>query len=118
MTKFLADENIPPAVVDFLRVKGFDVLGLQELGESGVSDETIMDMARREGRVLITFDKHFANILLYPPKSHHGVLRIRIHPPLLSDIIQALEQLLQKRDIATIDRTLIVLERNGFRVRR
>jgi hypothetical protein len=25
MTKFLADENIPPAVIDFLRAKSFDV---------------------------------------------------------------------------------------------
>lgn len=35
MTKFLADENIPPAVIDFLRAKGFDVKTVQELGKSG-----------------------------------------------------------------------------------
>jgi len=32
MTKFLADENIPPAVVKFLRHKGLDVKEVLEFG--------------------------------------------------------------------------------------
>ena len=118
MTKFLADENISPAVIEFLRNKGFDVKAVHDAGKSGGTDDFVMDLAQREERLLVTFDKHFANILLYPPNSHHGVIRIRIHPPLIEHIIQAFEQLLQKFDIATIKGTLIVLERDGFRVRR
>ena len=78
MTKFLVDENIPPAVAHFLRSKGF---GVKEAKED-------------------------------------GVIRIRVHPPLLSDIIQALDHFLQKFDLATIRGTLIVLAREGFRVRK
>jgi predicted nuclease of predicted toxin-antitoxin system len=85
MVKFLADENIFPPIVRFLRNRGFDVKDLREEGMSGVSDITVIDIAQREGRALVTFDKHFANILLYPPSSHYGVICIRIHPPLLSE---------------------------------
>jgi hypothetical protein len=71
-----------------------------------------------EERILLTFDKHFANILIYPPKSHHGIIRIRIHPPLIDDLIRALDQLMKKFDLNAIGGSLIVLEREGFRVRR
>jgi predicted nuclease of predicted toxin-antitoxin system len=118
MTQFLTDENIPPAIIQFLRDKGFDVNDVRELGKSRATDATIMDLARQEERVVVTFDKHFADILLYPPSSHCGVIRIRVHPPLLSDIFQALEDYLQKFDLTTIRGTLVVLERDGFRVRR
>jgi len=118
MTKFLIDENIPPAVAHFLRDKGFDVKEVREAGIHGISDAEIMDLARQDGRVLLTFDKHFSNILFYPLQSHNGVIRMRVHPPLLSDIIQALDLFLQKFDLGTIRGTLIVLAREGFRVRR
>jgi predicted nuclease of predicted toxin-antitoxin system len=118
MTKLLVDENIPPAIVAFLRNKGFDVKEVHEFAASGASDASVMELARRQKRTLVTFDKHFANILLYPLKSHYGVIRIRIHPPLLADILRALDDLLERFDITTFVRTLIVLERDGFRVRR
>lgn len=118
MIKLLADENIPPGVVGFLRDRGFDVKEVSGAGTAGASDDQVMDLAYREQRVLLTFDKHFANILVYPPSSHHGIIRIRIHPPLIEDIIHAFDQLLKEFDLNTIGGSLIVLEREGFRLRR
>ena len=118
MTKFLADENIPPPVVSFLRSKGFDVKEVRQSITTGASDASVMELARQEGRILLTFDKHFSNILLYPLNTHHGVIRIRIHPPLLSDLLGALNHFLERFDVMTIRETVVVLERDGFRVRR
>jgi hypothetical protein len=118
MTKFLADENIPSAVARFLREKGFDVKEVVGEGNAGASDDAVMALARKEERILLTSDKHFANTLTYPPPSHHGIIRIRIHPPLLDDFIWALDQLMQNFDLNAIGGSLIVLEREGFRVRR
>jgi len=118
MTKFLVDENIPPPVVSFLRSKGFDVKEVRQSITPGASDASVMELARQEERVLLTFDKHFADILLYFLNTHHGVIRIRIHPPLLSDLLGALNHLLERLDIMTIRETVVVLERDGFRVRR
>jgi hypothetical protein len=118
MTKFLADENIPSGVVRFLQDRGFDLKEAREAGIAGAPDDVIMALARKEQRVLLTFDKHFANILVYPPNSHHGIMRIRIHPPLIDDILQALDLFLKKFDLDAIGGSLIVLERVGYRVRR
>jgi hypothetical protein len=118
MTKFLIDENVPPTIADLLRTEGFDVKHAQEYGLLGRSDSEIIGIARGENRILVTFDRHIANILLYPPNSHHGIIRIHIHPPLIPDIIQALEHFIRNFDLDKINKTLVVLERKGFRVRR
>jgi predicted nuclease of predicted toxin-antitoxin system len=76
MTKFLVDENIPSAVARFLRDRGFELKEAAEAGLTGAPDDVIMALARKEQRVLLTFDKHFANVLGYPPNSHHGIIRI------------------------------------------
>jgi len=118
MIKLLTDENIPPAFVGFLRNKGYDVKDIRELRVHGASDSFTLDLARQDKRALITFDKHFANILLYPLRSHCGIIRIRIHPPLLDNLIQSFESFMEKFDLTTIEETLIILGREGFRVRR
>jgi len=107
----------PPAIVEFLVGKGFDVLYTRECELSGKEDSEIITLARDQGRTLVTFDRHFANILLYPLNSHHGIIRIRIHPPVISDIVKALEHLMRNFDLSKVNQTLIVLGRDGFRVR-
>ena len=118
MIKLLTDENIPSAFVEFLKNKGFDVRDMHESGIHGASDSLILDLARQDKRALITFDKHFANILLYPLHSHDGIIRIRIHPPLINVMIRSFEHFVEKFDLSTIGKTLIILEQEGFRVRR
>ncbi|MCS3917669.1 DUF5615 family PIN-like protein [Fervidibacter sacchari] len=118
MVKVLADENIFPAIVNFLRQKGLDVVSVQEKGLTGATDDEVFEIAQKEQRALITFDRHFANILRYPPSKHCGIIVIRIHPPLLSIVLAALEGFLQKFDLTTLCGALIILRENGFRVRR
>ena len=118
MIKVLADENIPPAVNDFLTEKGFDVKAVQEFVASGSADSTVIKLAKKEERILLTFDKHFTNILLYPPHTHSGIIRIRLHPPLLEFILQSLDKFLKSFDLTKMKGTLLILERDGFRIRR
>ncbi len=118
MIRLLTDENIPPVIVKYLRDKGFDVKDIHELDLHGASDSVTLDLARQEKRTLITFDKHFANILLYPLHTHNGIIRIRIHPPLIKDIIESFEKFLIKLDISEMKRSLIIMEKDEFRVRR
>ena len=70
MEKFLADENVPPPVIQYLKGKGFDAKAVREFVPAGSPDSDVIGVARREGRILPTFDKHFSNILLYPLRTH------------------------------------------------
>jgi predicted nuclease of predicted toxin-antitoxin system len=118
MIKLLLDENVPAAIGDYLRNISFDVVHAKDIGMLGSSDDQIMAAARCEERTLITFDKHFADIALYPPDSHWEVIRIRIHPPTVDKVTETLAYFLKQFDLSSIRGTLIILESNGFRIRR
>lgn len=115
---FLTDENIPPKVVEFLRSKGYKVKDVKEDYLQGISDDKLINLAKKEGLTLITFDKHFGNIILYPPKDYHGIIRINIHPPILKDIITAFNKFFKRFDPSKLTELLIILEKKGFRIKR
>lgn len=77
MTRFLADENVPPEVIDLVRQSGKDVTWIKEICP-GADDDTVLELAHSEGRVLITFDKDFGEMAFLRGKtSVAGVLLLR-----------------------------------------
>ena len=52
--KFLIDENIFPKIISYLRDMGHDVKSLQEGGIFRTTDDKIIQMAKSEGRTIIT----------------------------------------------------------------
>jgi predicted nuclease of predicted toxin-antitoxin system len=82
--KGLADENFPGAIVRVLRELGWDVVAATEK-HSGVSDSEIFEIARRQGRIVFTFDKDFGD-LYRRLRSRRGVVSfssgfVGLHPP-------------------------------------
>jgi len=61
--KFLADMGISPRVVDALRDRRHEAVHLQEQGLGKMSDGDILDKARAEGRVVLTHDLDFGELL-------------------------------------------------------
>jgi predicted nuclease of predicted toxin-antitoxin system len=115
---FLADENIPQALTEYLRSRGFDVKTIHEMGLRGTDDRNVFLAACETKRTLLTFDRHFANIREYPPSGHHGILLIRIHPAVLDDVISAVDLLMTNRDESRLTGSLVILEKYGYRIRR
>lgn len=69
MTAVLADENIPHAAVRLLRDAGMDIRSASE-AMPGASDDTLLAHARSEGRLLLTFDRDFGELIYrqrHPP---------------------------------------------------
>lgn len=114
--RFLADENIYPKIVTHLVNTGHDTVNVKELTSSGASDEEVFGLATKQKRVLITFDKHFANVLRYPPENTYGIIVIRIHPPVLIDIVRTIDRFLKEPNIGNLKGKLIVLTRKGYRI--
>lgn len=59
--RFLADENFPGPVIRELRSHGHDVVAVKE-NMRGAEDGPVLERARADGRVLLTFDKGFGEI--------------------------------------------------------
>lgn len=61
--RLLANENFPRAAVDALRTGGHDVAWVRTISP-GATDEQVLERARLEDRVLLTFDKDFGELVL------------------------------------------------------
>ena len=76
MIRFLADESCDSVVVRALRAHGYDVLTVVEVAQ-GADDEEVMQLARREGRVILTEDKDFGRLAYAEGMSGIGVILLR-----------------------------------------
>src|SRR5262245_23676447 len=86
MAKFLANENVPGAVVDAARRAGHDLAWVTEFA-AGADDDTVLAASLAESRVLVTFDKDFGEMAFQQGQSAScGVilLRPRLRTPEIS----------------------------------
>jgi len=79
LTKLLADENVPLKAVEILREKGVDVASVTELSP-GLKDREVLDLARREGRIIVTFDKDFGELVVRERAKAKGLILLRFVP--------------------------------------
>ena len=75
---FLTDANVYLPMVDGLRQLEHDVFDLKEQKLAHLDDTDIFTLAQNTKRVLITMDKDFTNILLYPPGEHEGIIVVKL----------------------------------------
>jgi predicted nuclease of predicted toxin-antitoxin system len=74
---FLADEGVDGPVVKHLRENGYDVTYIAEMA-TGIDDETILELAKNENRILITRDKDFGELVYRLQKIHSGIILTRL----------------------------------------
>jgi Domain of unknown function (DUF5615) len=77
--RFKLDENLLVELLDDLRAAGHEADGLRDEGLIGASDDVVLELVRRESRVLLTLDKGIADVRAYPPEVHAGIVLFR--PP-------------------------------------
>ncbi|MGH6628534.1 MAG: DUF5615 family PIN-like protein [Burkholderiales bacterium] len=79
--RFLANENFPGDAVSALRDRGHDVAWVRT-DAPGASDQEVLALAQRDGRILVTFDKDFGELAWrasLPAES--GIVLFRIPMP-------------------------------------
>jgi len=110
--KILADENIPIKIIELLEKDNFNIKRVPK----GADDQSIAELAKSENRVLLTFDRDFGNILLFPPQQYSGIIFIRIRPPLINTIFSALSNLFKLVKTEEFKGRLFVLSAHSFRI--
>jgi predicted nuclease of predicted toxin-antitoxin system len=76
--RFVLDMNSPPAMADWLRADGHDAVHVREIGYANLSDREIFSRAVEEGRIVITFDLDFGEIVALTKGAAPGVVLLRL----------------------------------------
>jgi predicted nuclease of predicted toxin-antitoxin system len=78
--RFLANENFPLPSIRLLSTAGHDVAAVA-LESPGVLDETVLDRAVQERRILLTFDRDYGGLLyLRGSQAPEGIVYFRFVP--------------------------------------
>jgi predicted nuclease of predicted toxin-antitoxin system len=76
--RFLLDESADARIADFLRRWGHDVaiVGLDH--PASLIDRDVLAIAHRDGRILITDDRDFGELVFRHRQPHAGVIYLRL----------------------------------------
>lgn len=116
--KFLADLGVSMTTARVLREDGHEVIHLREEGLGRLSDAAILEKARKEKCVVLTFDLDFGDLLATTIQSLPSVIIFRlknqtptwITPRLLETISSC------KQELAT--GAIVIVEDTRYRLRR
>jgi predicted nuclease of predicted toxin-antitoxin system len=74
--RFLADESCDFRVIRALRVAGHDVAAVAEVA-AGAEDGAIIEVAINEGRIFVTEDRDFGQLVYAAARRAQGVILLR-----------------------------------------
>ena len=115
--RFLADHNIARSTVEALLDLGHEVTTLRSVGLQAAEDGTVINFAKKNNFILITFDQDFADLLSYSPNKYSGIIVLKIPSELPKVVNSTLKRFLMRPQLPKLSGKLIVLEPTRFRLR-
>jgi predicted nuclease of predicted toxin-antitoxin system len=112
------DEDLPPMAAEWLREQGYEASTVVEQEMGGWKDDPLWAAVQTEGQFLRTADKGFADIRLYPPGTHGGILLLRPDEDGIRPVLDLLKAVLAEVDLAELEGVVAVATSQGLRVRR
>ena len=114
--RFLIDSNVGRAVARALMQAGHNVLFVRDL-DPRMRDETILRLAVREQRLIITMDTDFGELVYHSGQPHAGVLLLRMPDASAAEKVRVVQEVVARYGSELPQRFCVY--RNGrLRIRR
>lgn len=115
--RLLVDMNISPHTVESLRQWQWDVVRVSQVLPATASDVEILDLARREGRVVVTQDLDFAALLALGGFDRPSVVTLRMSVASPEAITRRLLETLPRVREALLQGCAVTIEDVAMRIR-
>jgi predicted nuclease of predicted toxin-antitoxin system len=115
--RFIADMNISPLTVKTLAAEGVDIVRVSSLLPVNASDESILGLARQQGRVVITQDMDFSALLALGGHDEPSLVTLRLLNTDPNVVTQRLRQVLPQIEAALRRGCAVTVEDHTVRVR-
>ncbi len=76
--RFLLDQSTDARLIPYLRSRGHDAIRIGREFPPGLPDPEVLAIAVREGRILITDDRDFGDLVFRQRQPHTGVIYLRL----------------------------------------
>jgi predicted nuclease of predicted toxin-antitoxin system len=114
--RLLADENISPRVVSFLRQSGIDVLDVKEENWHGTEDHLLLERAHSDKRFILTLDSDFGTLAINQGRPFWGIIYLRLKNLRNESCIRVLKNLIS-HEIDPQPGMILVLDESRIRIR-
>jgi len=116
--RFLADMGVAQRIVEWLRSEGHDTIHLREQGLQRLPNGEIFEKAVSEGRIILTFDLDFGEIVALSRGRPVSVILFRLHNTRTPHVTDRLRKVLKDSGQALEQGAIVVVEESRHRTRR
>ena len=104
-------------MISELQAIGHEVDSCEQEGLNGAVDQTVFATCVSEGRLLVTLDLDFSNILAYSPGTHAGIVILRMKRQDIDNIVAATSKLFLRYAEDDLRGNLVIVDVLTNRVR-
>ena len=115
--RLLADLNVAPRTVEFLRSLGHDVVRSDALLLGTASDAEIVEIELREARTILTHDLDFSALVALSGRSRPSVISMRLSSSRIECVNQRLQAVLVAIATELESGAIVSVEDGGVRAR-
>ncbi len=108
--KFIADVNVEKVIVDYLLEEGYDIKWIPDYN-CEMLDEDLLEMAKVEGRILITNDKDFGELIFLQKRLSVGIILIRIKGQKVEVKLKLIKKLFQNYRNKLLNNFIIITDK-------
>ena len=118
MSRIKIDEDLPRAITQMLRNRGYDADSVREQGLQGSADSVLWRQVQAEDRCLITGDKGFADLRRHPPGSHAGIVLLRSREGSRASYLALALVAADRLNLSEMAGAIAIVTEHGIRIRR
>lgn len=120
MIRFLADENISPLTVKYIKEQGYDIVTVTNISLKSKPDEEIVHWAAKNNHIILTFDLDFGTIYYFSSKKTTGIIVLRLKPQTIENANEAIKKLLSSNILDKVEnrKALLIVDKIKVRIKR
>ena len=116
--EFLLDMPVSAKLLNVLYAHGHEGVHAQTIGQDRATDRQLIDLARREGRIIITADLDFPRLLALTSADGPGLILFRGGNYSDAEMCDLLERVLDAVSHDVLAAAVCVVDRNRIRITR